>query len=322
MFSESAVKLTEAATLISLLTTQKNKRMSTTNNGKVGLPMHTQTRQKLFNFKKTRIGGLIGVFLLSAILAISSCTKEAVQESDKDILEIKQNIIYKGVTYNLTGSLDIKNNKLEYTNFPDELREFKTESDDKAIQTVTHVIQYPEKTDIYLFDSKEEYNEVFTYEANQNKLKGQNQAQIKTYDQLSVVTGLAIAHGTLFRTMTNPFWSKRNFGQTWAYADGIGWVGATENDRIDAIQFSDFTPSWTSERVHFVATNDANWGGPILRVTLASGTTSANPKSGTAPIQSYPYFSGGWLPWGNWGNTISCYEMFQANVWMSGAKVI
>ena len=53
--------------------------MSTTNKGKVGLPMTPQKRHKLFNFKNTRIGGLIGVFLVFAIfvtVSIIGCKKD------------------------------------------------------------------------------------------------------------------------------------------------------------------------------------------------------------------------------------------------------
>ncbi|MFY8069178.1 MAG: hypothetical protein ACOVMG_03690 [Flavobacterium sp.] len=82
--------------------------MSTTNKGKVGLPMNPQKRHKLFNFKNTRIGGLIGVFLLFATLfSITGCnkdeilntqskltTKSAVASSEISLPEIRNNRLY------------------------------------------------------------------------------------------------------------------------------------------------------------------------------------------------------------------------------------
>ena len=157
-------------------------------------------------------------------------------------------------------------------------------------------------------------------DGNQNRLKSQNGARCKTYDGLAglgggtTTGGTAVPFGTIFRNFTNPNWGKLFFNSVWGWGNSVPWVGPGENDAISSLTLEDINPTWTNERVHFMGCQHAVWGGSRLYITLASSSTH---KLGVAPVGVYPFKLWGWLPWGNWNNTISSYEIVQAQVWIT-----
>ena len=260
-----------------------------------------------------------GVFLIFATLfAVTSCNKEDMK-SDTQSIYIKQNIIYKGVTYNLEGTYDTATKQINYISKPTALLSFGT---DTNVATVTHAIIYEDRTDIYLYDDTSSFHANVEFgDGSQNRLKSMNGARCKTYDGLGLSGLFAIPFGANFRTITNPNWGRLFFNSVWGFGNSVTWVGSWENDAISSLTLEDFntpTSPWansTVERVHFMGCQHAVWGGSRLYVTLAGG------RLATAPIGVYPFKLWGWLPWGTWDNKISSYEIVQANVWVGGYTI-
>ena len=214
MFSEAAEKQTATTTHnIYFLTTQKKQSMSTPNKSRMGL-QNPQRRNKLFNFKSTRQGGLIGVFLIfTFLIVVTSCNKEDLK-SDAQSIYIKQNIIYKGVKYPMEGTYDTTTKQVNYTSKPEALLAF---GQDTNIATVTHAIIYEDRTDIYLYDDTLSFNQNVQFgDGNQNRLKSMNGARCKTYDGLGYSGLFAIPFGTNYRNFTNPNWQNSLFGSVFS----------------------------------------------------------------------------------------------------------
>jgi hypothetical protein len=273
----------------------------------------------LNNSKKILYGRFaLWYFGLLFLIFITGCAKDDFK-SDSQTIQIKQNIIYKGVTYNLEGTYDTITKQVNYTSKPEALLEF---GKDTNIPTVTHVILYEDRTDIYLYDDTPSFKANVKFgDGNPNRLKSLNGARCNTYDGLQTLGNTAWYYGTNFRTLTNPNYGKLFFSSVWGYGNSVPWVGSAENDAISAITLEDFnTPSapWvnsTVERVNFQGCQHINWGGSRLYITLASG------KIGIGAVKVYPFKLWGWLPWETWDNTISSYEIVQANVWVGGISI-
>lgn len=246
------------------------------------------------------------VLLMTAISMVGflgSCKKEAL-DTDQNVKEAPQKIYYNGQKYEIKTTLDEKG---EFTTeyMPDELKEFFKDSEKP---TVTHVIMNENETLVCLYDTEKDFKEHVTFESSQAPgSKSLNGATIKTYSggwSEYVVTGhrngepiytpIDFTRGTLLRTSTNSTWGTYHFNSNSGYGYSLPWVGNAENDKIQSIQFIR-VPS--SEHTQFMGCKHITWGGSKLWVTNHFQTSMALNLNRI-----------------NFGNSISSYEYFQANV--------
>lgn len=266
----------------------------------------------------------IKVLGFSLFILVTSCSKtEKTTQLTKPIVDIenntvqensiiKQNIFYKGKKYLLTGTLDAEKKGIRYESVPNELLEWNKNGDEAV---VSHVLLYEDRTDIYLFDTKEEHAEAFQFEdGKESRLKGYGQATLKTYQDVSfsnVSNISATNYSVILRQISNTIYKTFDFNSVgwnqYAYGQSIDWVGSNENDEISGIQLNS---SFGSERVHFMACVDANYQGARLYITkLYSGVAYTD-------MFRYTYSINIWFTtWQkNWNDEISSYEFFQTNV--------
>jgi hypothetical protein len=269
--------------------------------------------------KPTRIK--MCIFGISLLFLMNSCTKDEVQKSNSiannetEIVETKgdgtitHNVYYKGEKFVLKGKQDFENKLVNWENIPDKLKEWNKTGEEEV---VSQVLLYDDRTDVYLFDSKEEHQEMFTFaEGNQNRLKGQNEVTLKTYNDIATSGSGGTIYGNILRSIANCCWAKRCFGNFWCYGDGAGSLPSSEDNEISGIQLGQTW--WGAERAQFVCCQFSNWGGSRLYITKVT----TNPIA-YANMFNYNYT----YIWNrNWNDAISSYELFQTNSFLSGQRI-
>jgi hypothetical protein len=279
--------------------------------------------------KPTSIKMIIFVFAL--FIMLYSCSKDQQQQgssltnikkiadstsniSDTFNFRLTQNFIYSGTTYTVASHFNHNENKLEFDNMPQVLIDYY--SDSTKTESVTHVLVYDDRNDIYLFDNPKDHNQAFVFEnANPNRHKGFNEAQSKSYATANKFGQLVISFSGLLRTINNTVWKSFDFGSCNAYGLSIPWVGSSENDNIEGYTLLKNTGS---ERPHIMSCEHANWGGKRLYITMVSNVNYAKQVWVGAWPMKYRWWT---LSWVFWHNEISSYEMFQTNVKLYGNTI-
>ena len=233
---------------------------------------------------------------------MNSCSKEADKKAIQEPISIK----YNGKSYPTIQTLN-KNGEFTTEFMPDELQNFYTKSEKET--TVSHLVELGKNKEIlFLYDSEEDFRKNVKFaDGNKNQLKGYNGARVTTYSGgvsapiynnfPNIAFYIDYVAGSILRQTTNLLWKTYHFNSNWGYGRSIDWVDWTENDNIESIRFERFDSEWNQ----FMGCKHITWGGSKLWIT--------NRTSNCYEIN---------LNRIGWGNCISSYEYFQANVAIHG----